>query len=235
MILEVKNICKSYSRKQVLCDVSFSLNAGEVVGFLGPNGAGKSTLMKIATGFLQADSGEVVVCGERVAKNNLTTHRLVGYLPEHNPLYNDMYVLEYLDFAAKFYDIDGRKKRIAEVIEQIGLGDRQHMQIGQLSKGYRQRVGLAQALIPNPPLLILDEPLTGLDPNQLVEIRQIIANYSKEKTVLFSTHIMQEVQSLCERAIIINSGKIVANDTLAHIANGDTLENRFHELTAKKI
>jgi ABC-2 type transport system ATP-binding protein len=204
------------------------------VGFLGPNGAGKSTTMKIATGYLKATSGTVEVCGFDVEKNSTEVRQNIGYLPEHNPLYLDMYVKEFLDFVGSIYQINKSylPKRINEVIEQVGLGLEQNKKIGQLSKGYRQRVGLASALIHNPPVLILDEPTTGLDPNQLVEIRNVIKEIGKEKTVVFSTHILQEVEALCQRAIIINRGKIVADSPLAELrTQGKTIEDVFRDLT----
>jgi ABC-2 type transport system ATP-binding protein len=179
--------------------------------------------MKIITGFVQPDSGQVYVCGELVSSSNLATRRLIGYLPEHNPLYLDMYVREYLDFVANFYQLDNRKARIEQMIERTGLTAECHKRIGQLSKGYRQRVGLAQALIHEPQVLILDEPTTGLDPNQLVEIRQLISEVGKEKTVLFSTHIMQEVQALCQRVVVINKGNIVADEAESVITQGSQM------------
>ena len=226
MSLSVQAICKSYSQKVVLNQINLELKAGEIVGFLGPNGAGKSTLMKIITGFVQPDSGQVSVCGEFVSSSNLATRRLIGYLPEHNPLYLDMYVREYLDFVANFYQLDNRKARIEQMIERTGLTAECHKRIGQLSKGYRQRVGLAQALIHEPQVLILDEPTTGLDPNQLVEIRQLISEVGKEKTVLFSTHIMQEVQALCQRVVVINKGNVVADEAEAVMTQGSQM-SRF--------
>lgn len=220
MSISVKHIFKSYHGVQVLKDVNLELNTGEIVGFLGPNGAGKSTLMKIITGYISPDSGSVEILGKTVSQNGLETKRLVGYLPEHNPLYLDMYVREYLDFVADCYHLGKTKsKRIAEMIEQTGLGNEQKKKIGQLSKGYRQRVGLAQALIHNPEVLILDEPTTGLDPNQIVEIRKLIQEIGTEKTVLFSTHIMQEVSAICQRVVVINKGQIVADDTETSILN----------------
>ncbi|MGN0187810.1 MAG: ATP-binding cassette domain-containing protein [Paludibacteraceae bacterium] len=231
MSLTIEHISKRYGDKQVLNDVSLSLDAGEIVAFLGPNGAGKSTLMKIVTGYTQADAGCVRICGETVSAGNRAVRRLVGYLPEHNPLYLDMYVREYLEFAAGFYTLKNRRERINTVIERTGLTLECHKRIGQLSKGYRQRVGLAQALIHDPQVLILDEPTTGLDPNQLVEIRNLIAEIGKEKTVLFSTHIMQEVQALCKRIVVINRGNIVA-DGLSEVSGGvGSLEEVFHQLT----
>ncbi len=218
MSLTIKNIEKKYGQQKVLDNVSFSINDNEIVGFLGPNGAGKSTTMKIITGFLTPDNGDVFICGIDAKKNPIEAKRLIGYLPEHNPLYLDMYVKEYLDFASSFYDLGKLKKSaIDNVIEQTGLQNEYKKKIRQLSKGYRQRVGLAQALIHNPRVLILDEPTTGLDPTQLIEIRDLIKNIGKEKTILFSTHILQEVESLCERAIVINQGEIVADGTLNQI------------------
>jgi ABC-2 type transport system ATP-binding protein len=218
MSLTIKNIEKTYGQQKVLNDVSFNINDNEIVGFLGPNGAGKSTTMKIITGFLTPDNGDVFICGIDAKKNPIEAKRIIGYLPEHNPLYLDMYVKEYLDFASSFYKL-GKLKNTAinNVIEQTGLQNEYKKKIRQLSKGYRQRVGLAQALIHNPRVLILDEPTTGLDPKQLIEIRDLIKNIGKEKTILFSTHILQEVESLCERAIVINQGKIVADGELSQI------------------
>lgn len=233
MSLQVEHINKTYGTKQVLHDVSFSLNNGEIVGFLGPNGAGKSTLMKIITGYVTPDSGSVSICGIPGGTDELDAKRLIGYLPEHNPLYLDMYVREYLGFAADFYNLRYKRDRIEEMIRRTGLTPESHKKIGQLSKGYRQRVGLAQALIHDPKVLILDEPTTGLDPNQLVEIRQLIAEVGKEKTVLFSTHIMQEVTALCERVVIINHGNIVMDspvtDLSARMDEGLTFELQFSQ------
>ncbi len=216
MSIIVENLNKIYSTQHALKNVNFEIKTGEIVGFLGPNGAGKSTTMKIATGYLPATSGNIKVCGVSVQENPLEVRKNIGYLPEHNPLYLDMYIKEYLDFVGEMYKINGknRKNRINELVEICGLGREQHKKIGSLSKGYRQRVGLAQALIHNPPVLILDEPTTGLDPNQIVEIRQVIKNIGKEKTVVFSTHIMQEVEAICSRAIIINLGEIVADSSI---------------------
>ena len=213
MSISVEHVNKLYGEQKALDDVSFDVSAGQVVGFLGPNGAGKSTMMKIITCFIPQTSGKVSVCGHDVTTASVDVRRLVGYLPEHNPLYHEMYVREYLEFIAGLHRMSGnRSKRIDEMIEMTGLAIEQHKKIGALSKGYRQRVGLAQALIHDPKVLILDEPTTGLDPNQLVEIRALIRNIGKEKTVLLSTHIMQEVEALCSRVIIINRGKIVANE-----------------------
>ena len=199
--LELTHISKNYGTQRVLDDVSFSIHSGEIVGLLGPNGAGKSTLMKIITGYLTADSGQAKVMEKDVIQNALETKRHIGYLPEHNPLYTDMYVREYLGFVAGVYGI--AKTRIEQVIEMTGLGIEAHKRIGQLSKGYRQRVGLAAALLHDPDILILDEPTTGLDPNQLVEIRKLIKDLGKNKTVILSTHIMQEVEQMADRVLII--------------------------------
>ncbi|SOC78790.1 protein involved in gliding motility GldA [Salinimicrobium sediminis] len=212
MSIHVDKISKFYGEQKALDEVSFSIQKGEIVGFLGPNGAGKSTLMKILTGYLQPSSGEAGVNGFALSEAMLEAQRSTGYLPEHNALYTDMYVREYLEFNALIYKVP--KMRIEEVILQTGLLPEANKKIDQLSKGYRQRVGLANALLHDPEVLILDEPTTGLDPNQLVEIRELIKNIGKEKTILFSTHIMREVEALCERVIIINKGKIVADKHL---------------------
>lgn len=212
MSIEVKNISKIYGAQKALDNISFSVNKGEIVGFLGPNGAGKSTLMKILTTFIKADEGSASVNNYDVSDANQEVQKIVGYLPEHNPLYLDLYVREYLSFNADVYKVS--KNRIQEVIELTGLTPESHKKIGQLSKGYRQRVGLATALLHNPEVLILDEPTTGLDPNQLVEIRDLIKNIGKDKTVFLSTHIMQEVEAICDRVIIINKGKIVTDKKL---------------------
>ncbi len=214
MSLSIHHLTKYYGKQAALADVSFNLHEGEIAGFLGPNGAGKSTLMKIATGYLAANDGYVEVNGQRVDEMNVEVRRMIGYLPEHNPLYPDLYVKEYLRFVAGMYHLGRQTKlRVDEMIERTGLTNEYKKRIGELSKGYRQRVGLAQALIHNPNVLILDEPTTGLDPNQLEEIRQLIREIGEEKTVLFSTHIMQEVKALCQRVIIIHQGRIVADET----------------------
>jgi ABC-2 type transport system ATP-binding protein len=212
MSIEVQNISKSYGAQKALDNVSFSIKKGEIVGFLGPNGAGKSTLMKILTTYINADEGSAAVNGNDVNDAQLLVQKSVGYLPEHNPLYLDLYVREYLAFNADVYKV--AKSRIEEVIELTGLTPESHKKIGQLSNGYRQRVGLATALLHNPDVLILDEPTTGLDPNQLVEIRNVIKNVGKDKTVFLSTHIMQEVEAICDRVIIIDHGKIVTDKKL---------------------
>ncbi len=212
MSIEVQNISKSYGAQKALDAVSFSVKKGEIVGFLGPNGAGKSTLMKILTTYINADEGNASVNGNDVNANPKAVQLSVGYLAEHNPLYLDLYVREYLEFNADVYKVS--KSRIEEVIALTGLTPESHKKISQLSKGYRQRVGLATALLHNPDVLILDEPTTGLDPNQLVEIRNVIKNVGKNKTVFLSTHIMQEVEAICDRVIIINNGKIVTDKKL---------------------
>jgi len=212
MSIEVKNLFKYYGEQAAVNNISFSVKKGEIVGFLGPNGAGKSTTMKIISGFISSDQGEVTVCGLKVDVDNLETRKLIGYLPENNPLYLDMYVKEYLEFVGGIYKIAKLKSRVNDMIDSVGLGLEQNKKIGALSKGYRQRVGLAQAIIHDPQVLILDEPTSGLDPNQLVEIRELICSIGKEKTVMLSTHIMQEVEAICDRIVIINKGSIVAND-----------------------
>ena len=219
MSIEVNNISKSYGAQKALDNISFSVEKGEIVGFLGPNGAGKSTLMKILTTYINADEGTAVVNGHDVNLNQKAVQLSIGYLPEHNPLYLDLYVREYLAFNADVYKI--AKTRIEEVIVLTGLSSESHKKIGQLSKGYRQRVGLANALLHNPEVLILDEPTTGLDPNQLIEIRNVIKNAGKDKTIFLSTHIMQEVEAICDRIIIINNGKIVADKKLDKLISAD--------------
>jgi len=220
MSIQVENITKTYGPQKAVDDISFTVDKGELVGFLGPNGAGKSTLMKIITGYLDADSGNTFVNGEKIEAGNIEIRAHIGYLPEHNPLYPDLFVKEYLEITAGFYHLKNRRARVAEMVELTGLGDEQHKRIGALSKGYRQRVGLAQALIHDPSILILDEPTTGLDPNQLEEIRSLIRNISKDKTVLFSTHIMQEVEAVCQRVLIINKGILVADDHVNELKSG---------------
>ncbi|CCG98542.1 gliding motility-associated ABC transporter ATP-binding subunit GldA [Fibrella aestuarina BUZ 2] len=224
MSIQIQNLTKQYSAngtdtRRAVDDLTFSVEPGQIVGFLGPNGAGKSTTMKIATGYLPPSSGTVLVNGHDVQTDPMAVRRSVGYLPEHNPLYLDLYVKEFLRFAGRLHTLSGQalSQRVADVLEQVGLGPEQHKRIGQLSKGYRQRVGLAQALLHNPPVLILDEPTTGLDPNQLADIRQVIKTAGRDKTVLFSTHIMQEVEALCDRVVIINRGQLVADSPLAEL------------------
>lgn len=217
--IEIKNITKNYGAQKALDNVSLSIGKGEVVGLLGPNGAGKSTLMKILTSYIPPTLGSVFVKGFDVEENSLEIRKHVGYLPENNPLYTDMYIKEYLKFVLRIYKhVKNTHLAVQDVIELTGLGPEQHKKIGALSKGYRQRVGLAQALIHDPEVLILDEPTSGLDPNQLVEIRQIISDLGKEKTVILSTHIMQEVEAVCDRVVIIDNGKIVADDSTKNLS-----------------
>ncbi|WP_296686263.1 gliding motility-associated ABC transporter ATP-binding subunit GldA [Flavobacterium sp.] len=222
MSIAIQNISKSYGTQKALDAISFSINKGEIVGFLGPNGAGKSTLMKILTTYLTADEGSAKVNGFDVSSQPKDVQLSIGYLPEHNPLYLDLYVREYLAFNANVYKV--ATSRIEEVIQLTGLTTESHKKIGQLSKGYRQRVGLANALLHNPDVLILDEPTTGLDPNQLVEIRNVIKNAGKDKTVFLSTHIMQEVEAICDRVIIIDKGKIVADKKLEKLISESTTQ-----------
>ncbi|UTW64933.1 gliding motility-associated ABC transporter ATP-binding subunit GldA [bacterium SCSIO 12643] len=217
MSISVKNITKIYGAQKALNNVSFEIQPGEIVGFLGPNGAGKSTMMKIITGYLPQTSGEVSVIGMHIDDNALELKKQIGYLPEHNPLYLEMYVWEFLEFTANVTQVQNKKERIAEVIKLVGLEKEQNKLIESLSKGYRQRVGLAHAILHDPQVLILDEPTTGLDPNQIVEIRNLIREIGKEKTVMLSTHIMQEVEAICSRVIIINEGQIVADKPIENI------------------
>lgn len=215
MSLEVSNVSKYYATQKALNQVSFNLNKGEVVGFLGPNGAGKSTMMKMITTYIEASEGNIRVDAQNIKDNTLEVKKKIGYLPEHNPIYLDLFVKEYLQFHANIHQV--RKERINEVINLVGLTPEQNKKVGQLSKGYRQRVGLAAALLHDPEILILDEPTTGLDPNQLADIRELIKNIGKTKTVLLSTHIMQEVEAMCNRVIIINKGNIVADKQIAEL------------------
>lgn len=223
MSVVVDKISKLFGEQKALDEVSFSIKPGQIVGFLGPNGAGKSTMMKILTCFIPPSSGKATVNGFDVLENSLEVRRLVGYLPEHNPLYTEMYVKEYLEFVAGIFKLPQKTKRVEEMIELTGLKVEQRKKIGMLSKGYRQRVGLAQALIHHPQVLILDEPTTGLDPNQIVEIRNLIREIGQNKTIMLSTHIMQEVEAICDRVIIINNGRIVADEEtnkLQHLGIG---------------
>jgi gliding motility-associated transport system ATP-binding protein len=220
MSVKVENLTKTYGAQRAIDAVTFEAKKGEVLGFLGPNGAGKTTTMKVITCFIPQTEGLAEVCGFNTEKHSMEVRKRIGYLPEHNPLYKDMYVKEYLEFVAGLHKLPDKKSRVNEMIEITGLEREQKKQINELSKGYRQRVGLAQAMIHDPEVLILDEPTSGLDPNQLIEIRNLIKRLGKEKTVIFSTHIMQEVQAICDRVLIINKGKIVADDSI------DTLQNR---------
>jgi len=223
MSILVRGVTKLYSGQRALDDVSFEVKTGEIVGFLGPNGAGKSTMMKIITGFVPATSGSVQINGTEISTDNPDLRKTIGYLPENNPLYPEMYVREYLGFVSSLYKTSPDRERIDRIIEMTGLAPEQKKKIGSLSKGYRQRVGLAQALVHNPAVLILDEATTGLDPNQIIEIRNLIIEAGKEKTVMFSTHIMQEAEAVCDRIIIINNGKIMA----------DELKNNIHSVIKK--
>lgn len=222
MSIVIQQLTKVYGQQKAVDNITFTANKGEILGFLGPNGAGKSTTMKIATGYLGATAGTVLINGIDVSGNALAAQRMIGYLPEHNPLYLDMYVHEFLMFSGKTFGLDKKKivSKIPEVITKCGLTLEQNKKIGQLSKGYRQRVGLAQALLHDPEVLILDEPTTGLDPNQILEIRNLIKEVSKDKTVIFSTHIMQEVKALCDRVIVINKGQIIADQSIEDFSKG---------------
>jgi ABC-2 type transport system ATP-binding protein len=237
MSIEVKNLLKVYGEQKAVNNISFKVNKGEIVGFLGPNGAGKSTTMKIITGYLEQSSGEAYVCGVNVNDEPLATKKKIGYLPELNALYYEMYVREYLAFVAEVHKIENKKKKIESVIELTGLTIESKKKIGQLSKGYKQRVGLAAALIHDPEVLILDEPTSGLDPNQIIEIREVIKKQGKDKTVLFSSHILQEVEAMCERVIIINKGELVADDKLSNLRQNSSYSNTvkvsFKELLEK--
>ncbi len=225
MSVIVENLTKIYGTQKAVNDISFEAKKGEVLGFLGPNGAGKTTTMKILTSYIPQTSGKATVCGYDTSEDPMAVRKNIGYLPEHNPLYKEMYVKEYLTFVAGLHKVGNKKSRVAQMIEKTGLDREQNKLIGELSKGYRQRVGLAQAMLHNPDVLILDEPTTGLDPNQIVEIRNLIKELGQEKTVIFSTHIMQEVQLICDRVLIINKGEMVVNDSI------DTLQNHVKNET----
>lgn len=232
MSISIQNLTKVYGQQKALNNVSLEINKGEIVGLLGPNGAGKSTMMKIITCFIPPTEGVVRVCGEDIFDNPMGVRSKIGYLPEHNPLYLDMYVREFLQFIAGVHKLGkNSKERTEMMIEMTGLTKEVNKKIGALSKGYRQRVGIAQAMIHDPEVLILDEPTSGLDPNQLVEIRDLIKNAGKNKTVLLSTHIMQEVEAVCGRTIIINNGIVVADDDTKHLAAGQSLESIFRKIT----
>lgn len=220
MSIEIREITKLYGEQKALDSVSFTVNKGELLGFLGPNGAGKSTLMKIITGYIPASQGEIFVNGYKVTVESVDLRREIGYLPENNPLYSDLYVAEFLDIVGGFYRLPNRKSRVHEMVEITGLQKERHKKIGQLSKGYRQRVGLAQALIHDPSVLILDEPTSGLDPNQLIEIRTLIELIGREKTVILSSHILHEIEAICKRIVIINQGRLVA-DSPIHVLKSD--------------
>lgn len=238
MSIQVQQLLKTYGTQRAVDAISFEVKKGEIVGFLGPNGAGKSTTMKIITGYLTADSGQAKVCGVDVASDPLAVKKKIGYLPELNALYYDMYVREYLGFIAEVHQVKQPRKRIEEVIDLVGLRLEASKKIGQLSKGYKQRVGLAAALVHDPEVLILDEPTTGLDPNQIIEIREVIRKQGQDKTVLFSSHILQEVEAICHRIIIINKGKLVADDSLANLrrqSDGQVVKVKFQESIDKNL
>jgi ABC-2 type transport system ATP-binding protein len=239
MSIEVKNLLKEYGAQKAVNNISFKIDKGEIVGFLGPNGAGKSTTMKIITGYLQQTGGEAWVCGINVGNDPLTTKKKIGYLPELNALYYDMYVREYLGFVAEVHGIANKQQAITQAIETVGLNSESKKKIGQLSKGYKQRVGLAAALIHDPEVLILDEPTSGLDPNQIIEIRDVIKKQGQHKTVLFSSHILQEVEAICDRVIIINKGNLVADDKLSNLRKTSTSSNivkvQFKEVVDDKL
>ncbi len=222
MSIEIKGLSKLYGEQKAVNNISFTVNKGEIVGFLGPNGAGKSTTMKMITGYLEPDAGEISVTGIDVRKEPLEVKKKIGYLPESNALYFDMYIREYLSFVADVHEVKNKKQKVEDVIKLTGLTPENNKKIGQLSKGYKQRVGLAAALIHDPEVLILDEPTSGLDPNQIIEIRNVIKEQGKDKLVLFSSHILQEVEAICDRVIIINKGSIVADDTLTNLQNRST-------------
>jgi ABC-2 type transport system ATP-binding protein len=232
MSIVVRELIKVYGEQKAVNNISFSVSNGEIVGFLGPNGAGKSTTMKMVTGYLSPDSGLATVCDINVAADPIGAKKKIGYLPEANPLYFDMYIKEYLEFIAGIHQIDRKKQRVRDVIELTGLGIEQSKKISQLSKGYKQRTGLAAALIHDPEVLILDEPTTGLDPNQIIEIRNVIKDQGRNKTVLFSSHILQEVEAICDRVIIINKGVLVADDKLSNLqqkGSNDVIKVTFKE------
>ncbi len=231
MSIEVSGLVKIYDGQKAVNGIDFTLNKGEIVGFLGPNGAGKSTTLKMITGYLQPDAGSVRVSGLNIATHPIQCKQKTGYLPEANPLYTDMYVKEYLAFIAGVHGINKRSGRVNTMIHQVGLEAEQHKKIGQLSKGYKQRVGLAAALIHQPEVLILDEPTSGLDPNQIIEIRNLIKEQGKDKTVLFSSHILQEIEAICSRVIILHKGQIVADDSLVNLKANSSLEEVFRSLT----
>ena len=231
MSIVVSHLVKNYGTQIAVNDLSFSLEKGEIVGFLGPNGAGKSTTMKMITGSIEPDAGFIEVNGINMSKDPIAGKKGIGYLAESNPHYYDLYVKEYLQFVAEVHEIKEVQKQMTKVIEQVGLGPEQHKKIGQLSKGYKQRVGLAAAIIHEPDVLILDEPTTGLDPNQIIEIRQLIKELGQNKTVLFSSHILQEVEAICGRVIIIHKGNLVANQPIHELNQNNSLEEVFRSLT----
>ena len=234
MGIQVSGLSKIYGQQKAVDNISFTAEAGQILGFLGPNGAGKSTTMRMLTGYLEPSGGTASLGGFDIRQQSLEMRRILGYLPENTPLYTDMYVREFLSFVAETYQLDQTAFKVREVIDRVGLGDEQHKKISMLSKGYKQRVGLAQAIIHDPQILILDEPTTGLDPNQLRDIRDLIKNLGKDKTVVLSTHVMQEVEALCDRVVIIKTGKLVANDLVSELKtkhSDHSLEEIFRTLT----
>lgn len=234
MSVVVNNLSKVYGGQKAVNGISFEAKPGRILGFLGPNGAGKSTTMKMITGYLPPTEGSITVAGKDMLQHPLEAKRQIGYLPENTPLYNEMYVKEFLAFVADSYALNNKAQRIADVVQNVGLHIEQHKKIGMLSKGYKQRVGLAQAILHQPKVLVLDEPTSGLDPNQLVDVRQLIKDLGKDRTVIISTHIMQEVDALCDDVIVIDRGKIVANQTLVALKNqfeNQSLEDIFRQLT----
>ncbi len=234
MSIKVKNLSKHFGEQKAVDSISFEVSPGKILGFLGPNGAGKSTTMKMLTAYLLPTAGDAEICGKSILTAQIDVKKSIGYLPENTPLYHDMYIREFLSFVGETYHVKNLSNRIDEVIKQVGLTPEQHKKIGMLSKGYKQRVGLAQAIIHNPEVLILDEPTSGLDPNQLTDIRTLVKDLGKNKTVIISTHIMQEVEAICDAVIVINKGKIVANDTIAGLKsqfNLTSLEEIFRKLT----
>lgn len=233
MSISVTNLSKNFGAQKAVNDISFNIGKNEIVGFLGPNGAGKSTTMKMITGYLKPDTGSIEVCGISVQNHSTATQKKIGYLPESNALYTDMYVKEYLSFVGSVYKVDNLQSSVNDVVALVGLTKEANKKIGQLSKGYKQRVGIAAALVHNPEVLILDEPTSGLDPNQIIEIRDIIKKLAENKTVIFSSHIMQDVEAICERVIIINKGQIVADDQLSNLKN-KTNENQMVSVEFKE-
>ncbi|MFI5452484.1 ATP-binding cassette domain-containing protein [Pedobacter sp. UC225_61] len=234
MSIKVKDLSKHYGSQKAVDNISFEAKPGKILGFLGPNGAGKSTTMKMLTGYLAATAGSIEICDKDILTDALAIKKQIGYLPENTPLYTEMYIREFLSFVGQTYQLENLEHRVEEVIKQVGLTPEQHKKISMLSKGYKQRVGLAQAIIHNPKVLILDEPTSGLDPNQLADIRTLIKNLGKDKTVILSTHIMQEVEAICDEVIIINKGKIVANSTIDELKRQNetnSLEEVFRRLT----
>lgn len=235
MSIVVKNLSKIYGQQKALDNISFEAGKNEIIGLIGPNGAGKTTTIKILTAFMPASSGSAFVNGLNINENALEVKSMIGYLPEHNPLYPEMYIKEYLEFVCAIHNIKDAAKRVNEVIELVGLGEEKHKKIKEISKGYKQRVGIAQALIHDPEILILDEPISGLDPNQLIEIRSLIKSLKKNKTIIFSSHILKEVESVCDRVLILNNGKLVSSDALDNLQEGSSSQQLIHIETTHEI